>query len=282
MPLKDETPLNDQSPLPDKRLEETPERIWIDGSGKDRSFWNDNGDAVGTVEYVRADLLQQPTSERCGERPLCLSCGAEKTSPECGKCGTVSQPPLAATGADEGQLIDEVQRRMDAVVEAAVEWHQSGREGDDTWFDKSEALSAAINSLLELRAAPPANVVEAPSSEAAIEAAREWMNTHHASFETNEKREQALAAIISKHIPDAGEIERLKFQLFAAQEANRLGDKMISDARANAIREAVAAVKRAYNPSASRDRCDGIRDALAALQSLIEQPGAAQKGNKGK
>lgn len=31
-------------------------------------------------------------------------------------------------------------------------------------------------------------------------AAREWMNTHHASFETNQERENALVAIISRHL----------------------------------------------------------------------------------
>lgn len=41
---------------PQARPQEAPERIWIDGSGKDQSFWNDNGDSIGTVEYVRADL----------------------------------------------------------------------------------------------------------------------------------------------------------------------------------------------------------------------------------
>lgn len=56
--------------------------------------------------------------------------------------------PLAAGEADE--LADEVQRRMDQVVEAAVEWHQS----DDDWIETSERLGAAINSLLELRSKP--------------------------------------------------------------------------------------------------------------------------------
>lgn len=52
---------------------------------------------------------------------------------------------------DDEALGDETQRRMDIVVESAVEWHQAGRQGVG-WFDKAEALSAAINSLLELRA----------------------------------------------------------------------------------------------------------------------------------
>lgn len=65
--------------------------------------------------------------------------------------------PLAALDT-EGEMeanaiAQECQRRMDAVVEAAVEWHQSGQEGDGSWFDKSEALSRAIGSLLDLRSA---------------------------------------------------------------------------------------------------------------------------------
>lgn len=54
---------------------------------------------------------------------------------------------------DVETLVDEVQRCMDQVVEAAVEWHQAGREGAE-WFDKAEALSAVIDSLLELRGKP--------------------------------------------------------------------------------------------------------------------------------
>lgn len=44
-------------------------------------------------------------------------------------------------------LVDEVERRMDAVVDAAVEWRQS----DDVW---SDALEVAVDSLLELRDPP--------------------------------------------------------------------------------------------------------------------------------
>lgn len=51
-------------------------------------------------------------------------------------------------------VIDEVQRRVDAVVDAAVEWHQSGQEGDETWFDKAEVLGTAVDALLALRDKP--------------------------------------------------------------------------------------------------------------------------------
>jgi hypothetical protein len=52
-----------------------------------------------------------------------------------------------ATAEAEDALVDEVQHRMDQVVEAAVEWHQS----DEDWFEKSEVLASAIDSLLALR-----------------------------------------------------------------------------------------------------------------------------------
>jgi hypothetical protein len=50
-------------------------------------------------------------------------------------------------------LVHEAERRMDQVVEAAVEWHQAGREGAE-WFDAAERLSAAIESLMDFRSAP--------------------------------------------------------------------------------------------------------------------------------
>lgn len=53
-----------------------------------------------------------------------------------------------ATGETEA-LVDEVQRRMDAVVDAAVEWHQS--DGQQDWIGKADVLAQAIDSLLELR-----------------------------------------------------------------------------------------------------------------------------------
>lgn len=50
-------------------------------------------------------------------------------------------------------LVDEVQHRMDEVVEAAVEWHHAGRIGGE-WMDAAERLTNAIDSLLELRGDP--------------------------------------------------------------------------------------------------------------------------------
>ena len=51
---------------------------------------------------------------------------------------------------NETGLVDEVQHRMDQVVEAAVEWHQAGQEGGE-WLAAADRLGAAISSLLELR-----------------------------------------------------------------------------------------------------------------------------------
>lgn len=48
----------------------------------------------------------------------------------------------------------------------------------------------------------------ATPSDAAMRAAREWMNTHHASFETNKEREDALAAIITRHLAGTTSVVR--------------------------------------------------------------------------
>jgi hypothetical protein len=37
--------------------QQPPERIWIDESGKDSSFWDDNGDAIGTIPYARVHQI---------------------------------------------------------------------------------------------------------------------------------------------------------------------------------------------------------------------------------
>lgn len=58
--------------------------------------------------------------------------------------------PRPAGGDAPESVVTEVQRRMDAVVDAAVEWHQS----DADWMEKSDALETAIDSLLELRESP--------------------------------------------------------------------------------------------------------------------------------
>ena len=106
---------------------------------------------------------------KCGWRKVqsvtCEECGAWAensasldVAQEC-FCGTDLEAGICPNGHDPvatGRLVDEVQHRMDQVVDAAVEWHQAGREGG-AWMDKADALSAAIDSLLELREPiPPA------------------------------------------------------------------------------------------------------------------------------
>ena len=59
-------------------------------------------------------------------------------------------PATAEERVRRSDLAAEVERRKDAVIDAAVAWHQSGREGDETWFDKAEVLGVAIDRLLEL------------------------------------------------------------------------------------------------------------------------------------
>lgn len=51
-------------------------------------------------------------------------------------------------------LVDEVRRRMDVVVDAAVEWYNAGREGKEWGLNEAEVLDNAIESLLELREKP--------------------------------------------------------------------------------------------------------------------------------
>jgi hypothetical protein len=51
-------------------------------------------------------------------------------------------------------MIAEVESLKDAVVDAAVGWHESGREGDNTWFEKGEVLAHAVEKLLARRAEP--------------------------------------------------------------------------------------------------------------------------------
>ncbi len=94
--------------------------------------------------------LCEAIEERYGAMPLDepCECGAKTVAdhkPDCNE-----KPDWEA---DEDQL-DSRATRCEAVVEAAVAWHQSGQEGDNTWIDKAEALGQAIDRLLEMRTAP--------------------------------------------------------------------------------------------------------------------------------
>lgn len=92
------------------------------------------------------------TEAVCWHCGVVLACSPKLRCEDCpDECDTEDCKEFGCNG--ETQLIDEVQRRMDQIVEAAVEWHQAGREGGE-WLDKAEALAAAIESLLELRSKP--------------------------------------------------------------------------------------------------------------------------------
>lgn len=98
-----------------------------------------NPDSMG-----QADWIEDLSSKESGW-DYCPTCGSElDTGWECLTCERDWRPCVIA---------DEVQRRMDQVVEAAVEWHQAGREGGE-WLDAADRLIDAINSLLELRGDP--------------------------------------------------------------------------------------------------------------------------------
>lgn len=65
-------------------------------------------------------------------------------------------------GVSAYEVITEVERLKDAVVDAAVEWHESGREGaSHEWFDNSDALSKALDDLISFRDIGKAKEVEA-------------------------------------------------------------------------------------------------------------------------
>lgn len=116
--------------------------LWYDAKSKD---------AAGDINAVRVDgkvFAATPSLPSVAPAGECF-CGTEL---EAGICPNGHDPITTPA------LVDEAQRRMDQVVEAAVEWRQAGREGGE-WFDKAEELSAAIDSLLELRSAPAVPVV---------------------------------------------------------------------------------------------------------------------------
>ncbi len=82
------------------------------------------------------------------------------------KWNTRSRPTVEAAEIPD-ELVDEVQRRMDAVVNAAVEWHQD--EGEE-WSQKAEILGDAIEALLELREAARDAAPTPPEKDSEIEA----------------------------------------------------------------------------------------------------------------
>ncbi len=87
-------------------------------------------------------------------------------------------PATAEERAWHSAMIAEVELLKDAVVDAAVEWHQSGREGDDTWREKGEALAQAIEKLLARRAEP---ISRAPTDKADLSSYCEVDDCGHCS-----------------------------------------------------------------------------------------------------
>jgi hypothetical protein len=72
-------------------------------------------------------------------------------------CGSDLEAGLCPNGHDPITLRQrmgiEIDRHADAVVEAAVAWHESGQEGGDGWFEAGERLTRTIESLTSIRSA---------------------------------------------------------------------------------------------------------------------------------
>lgn len=62
--------------------QQPPERIWIDESGKDSSFWNDNGDAIGTIPYARVQSADDARVEDTTFTLEEIKQGYDELSPE--------------------------------------------------------------------------------------------------------------------------------------------------------------------------------------------------------
>lgn len=92
--------------------------------------------------------LCEAIEEKYGAMPLDepCECGAKTIADHAPDC---DEKP---TWKGEEHEVDCRAVRADAVIEAAIAWHQSGQEGDNTWADKGEVLGQAIDSLLKLQA----------------------------------------------------------------------------------------------------------------------------------
>lgn len=161
-------------------MKEMPARIWIDESLGMVGYVNEQPppESDFQYQYVRADLLATVFKVLCsfcaeGNVPVDIEAlrdlfallerdnrgqwSFKSLSKDASKFNNaierLAPSATAAPVQQSDELADEVQRRMDQVVEAAVEWHQAGREGGE-WFEAAESLGAAIDSLLELRSDP--------------------------------------------------------------------------------------------------------------------------------
>lgn len=123
------------------------------------------------------------------------------SNPEC-FCGLELEAGICPNGHDPARLLDEVDRRKDAVVDAAVAWHQSGREGDETWFDKAEILGRAIDELLGLREPAPTSAQARIKDPDIAEALTEYAASAQAGPEPNKDRSRLIqiAGAIAVHL----------------------------------------------------------------------------------
>lgn len=200
---------------------------------------------------------------------------------------------------DRLSSVDEVQRRMDAVVDAAVEWHQSGREGDNTWLDKAEILGAAIDSLLELRDKPATESSAASNNSdgtvaGSVQHEPECLNpfhVHHKSPCTTESsvtptRVEADAAGRARQIFDSGfasvrwvlPLRCEPLPVHGTRVIDNAQQVIVADVYNEDVAQALVAAINAYSPA--RDAAvEGVVEALKAIQGSAEIESLAERDN---
>jgi hypothetical protein len=271
--------MTNQSQLPDKKRL-APERIWLCPQNYEAAT---SCCHPSDTEYVRADLLQQPTSERCvdndGDLLRCYNCTTTEsaTSP-----ANVAEGERCVCGHHHN-------RHRWADRDAAEPCHDCGCDDFRESITAPTAPAApqdCIGCIASKAGVGRCLVHESkPStatSEAAIEAARaaaleicDWCGI-------DQNDSERVAAIISKHIPDAGEVERLRTEnQRLSRDRTKWAHNALIQARANAIREAIEVagnLKAVWRTSGRVDSMVAADLIMTALQSLLEQPDAAEKG----
>jgi hypothetical protein len=160
-----------------------PDREWYEG-------WNA---AIDCLIHDAESRTAVPSSERrCGE------CGHYNFNPNSGLCV---------------EWVDRKQQRCSCkcVFPATGALTNEQREKYarmvfDNCYCEGATHKETCSLYLAATSAGEADATPIPTS-AAVAAAREWMNIHHASLETNQKREEALAVIISRHFPSTATAE---------------------------------------------------------------------------
>lgn len=239
--------------------ERAPERVWLQWHQKSSSFsgyWWTKGD----VEYVRADLLQQPaTSERCVCSHSRSQHEAYTDHDECLGCRGLDEPCchfVAATGAGEGEQRwatvkstcgfcgQKVKHVCTAFLkdsppapvaeeepQTAASWatpnviHEDqlppdlSKDDYDIWYRLSW-----IQDGVRVGPRPPSTVT---ISEAAREIAYRWLKhalPDRARVQSSAPKQLEILAlqVISKHLPDAGEVERLNQRIAELERRLRI------------------------------------------------------------